>query len=361
MSVARTIPVRLLVRQLALVGLALLATLPTLRPADAYPGAPWLVGGAVYTGNFPDPAVLLVDGTYYAYATNSGGAHIPVLTSHDLRTWTAPASGSTDALPRTAAWGVDITVGEARMRETWAPGVLRYDGRYLMFYALRMRAGPRRTCISIATARKPQGPFQDTSTAPVVCDDDPLGSIDPQPYVDPTTGAAYLTWKSEGHRGVTPTRLWAQRLDGTGTGVAAGAPRAMLLETALPWEGPIIENPSMLRYGDRWWLFYSANEWSSARYAVGYATCAGPLGPCTRATSQPLLTSTATRLGPGGAAAFVGTDGGLRLAYHYWNAPYTAYPPYPGCGATRTCVSRGQRRLAVLRLHRVGDERLAVG
>ena len=50
---------------------------------------------------------------------------------------------------------------------------------------------------------------------------------------------------------------------------------------------------------------------------------------------------------PGGATAFHDAAGQLRLAYHYWNAPYTSYPAYPACESTKTCESQGQRRMAI--------------
>lgn len=296
-------------------------------------------GGPVYAGDFPDPAVLRVGRTFYAYGTNGPGRHLPLLVSTDLTTWRTGEDGRPgEALPRPAAWGVDLD-GSRPSQEVWAPGVFAYRHRYIAFYALRLRALPRRTCISVATSSSPEGPFVDRSTKPVFCDDDPLGSIDPQPYVDPASGRAYLTWKSEGRAGVAPTRLWARPLDAAGTRLAPGTSRRLLLTTALPWEGSIIENPSMVAYGGRWWLLYSGNDWASAHYAVGYARCAGPAGPCRRGGSRPLLQSTATRLGPGGASAFVDASGRLRLAYHYWPGPTAGY----GAGSVR--------RLAVASVH----------
>jgi beta-xylosidase len=58
-------------------------------PAAAYPGAPWFEPDKPYTENFPDPDVLRVGSTYYAYGTSTGGAYLPVMRSTDLRTWTA--------------------------------------------------------------------------------------------------------------------------------------------------------------------------------------------------------------------------------------------------------------------------------
>src|SRR4051812_42323903 len=222
----------------AFVVLALLvgAVLPPTNAAGVRT-APWLQPARGHTGDFPDPSVLRVGSTYYAYATNTGGALLPVSTSTDLRTWSAPR----EALTGVSRWGATL-VARRPAQELWAPGVFAYDGRYIAFYALRQQVSPRRTCISVATASSPAGPFTDSTTAPVVCDADPLGSIDPRPYVDPASGLPYLAWKSEGERGVRPSRLWAQRLDSSGTRLLAGAPRRLLLQTARQWEGRLIEN-----------------------------------------------------------------------------------------------------------------------
>jgi arabinan endo-1,5-alpha-L-arabinosidase len=54
----------------------------------------------VYSGYFPDPSVLLVNGTYWAYATGSAGRNLQVMSSTDLHTWTPPV----DPLPTLPAW-----------------------------------------------------------------------------------------------------------------------------------------------------------------------------------------------------------------------------------------------------------------
>jgi hypothetical protein len=179
-----------------------------------------------------------------------------------------------------------------------------------------------------------------------VCDGDPHGSIDPQPFVD-DDGTPYLLWKSEGWPGVAPTRIWAQPLAPDGLSFAPGSAQVELLRTTDRWEGYIVENPSMVRYRGHLYLFYSGNDWRSPNYAVGYADCAGPLGPCTKSALNPVLASRGDRLGPGGSNAFLDAQGNLRLAYHWWNAPYTDYPEFPACEASRTCTTQGQRRLGI--------------
>jgi hypothetical protein len=93
-----------------------------------------------------------------------------------------------------------------------------------------------------------------------------------------------------------------------------------------PWEGTIIEAPSMAFRDGKYLLFYSANGYETPSYAVGYASCDGPLGPCTKKTlDSPWVRSRGGALGPGGEELFVDRDGNLRMAYHAWSAPVTTY------------------------------------
>ena len=71
--------------------------------AFAFTGSPPFRPERIYDDNFPDPHVILdpASGTYIAYATNTGGATLPMMQSTDLETWTAKADLFTP--PRWAA------------------------------------------------------------------------------------------------------------------------------------------------------------------------------------------------------------------------------------------------------------------
>ncbi|MGK2930360.1 MAG: family 43 glycosylhydrolase [Acidimicrobiales bacterium] len=347
-------------------------------PAGAYPGAPWFEPGKPYDDNFPDPSIVVGDDRYYAYGAPTGGAYLPVMTSTDLVTWTArPAYDPgaplnqdpffNDALPYPARWGADRPVGGRLTKELWAPGAAKIGNQWLVYYSVRMPGGQDRFCISVATGSSPLGPFTDDTGGPLVCDADPNGSIDPQPFVD-TDGTPYLLWKSEGVPGSVPTRIWVRQLDPSGGGFAPGSTAGVLLVTSAPWEGNVVENPSMVRHHGQLFLFYSGNEHLSDRYAVGYAACDAVTGPCHKqSTASPLLASAGNRLGPGGPAAFVDLAGRLQMAYHWWNAPYSSYPTKPGCDGTDPktgapyCVSQGQRRMSVVTLAADGHRLTVLG
>src|SRR3954462_7935234 len=114
-----------------------------------------LIGGgpsyAVSSGptidqHFPDPDVMQVGNTYYAYATNSDDKHIVWATSTDLTTWSVQ---NTDALPVLGAWAdptVTIPAGTTK-HGVWAPEVFSTGpNSYVMWYTAHDRASDRQ-CI----------------------------------------------------------------------------------------------------------------------------------------------------------------------------------------------------------------------
>ena len=213
-------------------------------------------------------------------------------------------------------------------------------GRWVAYTSWEV--APGRRCISVATSASPAGPFVDNNPGPIVCDSDPGGSIDPQPFVD-SNGQPYLLWKSTGVPGSAPTKIKSRALSGDGLSFAPGSSPVAILQTELPWDGNSIENPSMVKYAGTYWLIYSGNEWESANYRMGQAACAGPLGPCSRTSGSPLIPNTATEWSPGGGTLFTDTSGRLRIIYQVWNAPYTSYPTNPNCDGPGLCASQGQR------------------
>jgi hypothetical protein len=266
-------------------------------PAESSPAAP------AYAGDFPDPFIMVLEDTYWAYSTGSAGRNLQVVHSPDLETWSEPL----DPLPELPGW--------ARAGHTWAPTVARIDDRFLMYYTVRHAAADRQ-CISVASADGPTGPFLDERDEPLLCQLERFGSIDPAVFAE--NGELYLLWKSEDNAGGQPTTLWAQRL--AADGLTLLDEPVHLLDQSHRWQKGIIEGPAMVATGrGDYLLFYGAGDWWSAFAGVGYATCETPLGPCTdQSTGGPWLGARPGALGPAGPAPFVDRDGVSRLAYHAW-------------------------------------------
>ena len=111
----------------------------------------------------------------------------------------------------------------------------------------------------------------------------------------------------------------------TGAPPTPGTPTALLTPTR-SWQGGVVEGPDLVLSGGQYLLFYSANNWETSSYAVGYATCTGPLGPCTDASPQPLVASGPQFAGPGGPSVFADPKGNLWMAFHGWLPGKWGYP-----------------------------------
>jgi len=268
-------------------------------------------GGPVFPFDFPDPDVIRVGSVYYGYATNSAAGNIQMIQSTDLVHWTVDGN----ALPHIASW--------ARTGATWAPGVLELQSTFVLYYAA-VDALTGKECISAAVAADPRGPFVDNSDAPLVCQLDLGGSIDPSPFFD-STGVPYLVWKSQGANGQPPT-IWSQQLTADGTAMSGGSPQALLMPSQA-WEGGVIEGPFVLPWSGRYYLFYSANNWNSSNYAIGVAICQGPTGPCSKPLDHSIVVSQGAAMsGPGGPSLFTDTRGKLWIAFHAWLPSAVGYP-----------------------------------
>jgi hypothetical protein len=353
----------------------------------------WFQPGATWTGDFGDPTVVRVGDTYYAYASPVGGRVLPVLTSTDLVTWKVRARYSddgppgsrgysvakdpkipdeikaapmgdwgkydtNDALVRQASWGVVHPQGDWVQRDYWAPGVFSIGSTWFAYSPVRVSAN--RFCLTVASSSSPAGPFRDISgNGPVQCEDanvDPGGSIDPMPYHDGASGRNYLLWKSSGKLDDHASSLKAVQLGDNGFPLP-GAPTVKLLETQPnSWEGDTIENPSMVSFGGTTYLFYSGNlsdpldDQGHSNYASGYAVCPqGPLAACHRVQATPLVASAGDQQGPGGSAAFVDANGGLRMAYATFRLGENVGGAFPH-----------PRRMTIAKLVRNGDGTLRV-
>jgi beta-xylosidase len=297
---------------------ALLALLAPLAAASA--AEPSFV--PVFRDNFPDPQIVVNQDEFLAYGTNAG-INLPMLSSRDLVHWAwvmrpdDPAK-RLDGMPELASW--------VKEGFTWAPEVIKVGSRWLLYYTANHRKRDVQ-CLGVAVADSPRGPFRDSSAEPLVCQFDLGGTIDADPFRD-SGGKLYLYFKSDGNRIGKHTAIWGQQLADDGLSVV-GAP-VSLVEDDRQWEWKLVEAPTMVRSPTGYQLFFSAafygwdpNERLS-RYATGYATCTGPLGPCKDAPENPILHSFNDKeagclSGPGHTSIFTVGERHF-IAFHAWAA-----------------------------------------
>jgi Glycosyl hydrolases family 43 len=286
------------------------------------------------SGDAADPQVVYSGGTYYAFTTgNALGNHIAALVSASPNSGYGPYTHScfgSSALPNPSSW-------EEPNTQT-SPGVFDYGGHWVMFYDAAMAGHASDSgfdCLAVASASSiapASVQFSDVANAPLECQ--PTGSIDPQPFVDPGTGLAYLVWKQNDGGSATPASIWAEQLNASGTGFAPGSSPGLLMTNntvSYPWEATV-EDPSMEATGGGFFLAFSAGVYTSNGYSEGIAACSGPLGPC-GAQSQ-VLTSYGSALGPGGGALFADANGSWWLDYAAWEGGSAGCTNY-SCGAAR--------------------------
>ncbi len=305
----------------------------SLLASSAFPAA---AAGAAESGqfvplfrtDFPDPFIIRHNGEYLAYATNTarGRINVQMASSPDLLNWQSlkdpnkPAE-LLDAMPVLPVW--------AKKGYTWAPEVLETGGRYILYFTARHKKSDLQ-CVGAAASTDPRGPFTDPSSEPLVCQFELGGTIDAAPFRD-SDGQLYLYFKNDGNHPSAnkPAEIWGQRLSADGMRLV-GEPIS-LLRNDKPWEAHLVEAPTMVRTPTGYTMLFSANDYGwreehqrLSPYAMGYATCRGPMGPCADAPDNPLLYSFSDPKlgclsGPGHQAVF---NAGNRsfIAFHGWAA-----------------------------------------
>ena len=265
-------------------------------PATADPTAP---GHQVDSGeDQTDPFLLSDNGRFYLYTSGkpfTNTLNVPVASSTNFQRW----SPVTDALPNLPPW---VTPGF-----NWAPDVHQFGSAYVLYYTAHVEY-LNEECIGAATSSSPIGPFSPFGVHPFICQSGLSGSIDPRVFTD-SSGTNWILWKSDENSRLlaTPTILWSQKLTPNGLGLI-GAP-SYLMSPDEPWQGSIVEAPSMVEVNGVYWLTYSGNWFNTSEYGIGVAWCLGPSGPCADLSSDALISSNDQGAGPGEASFYQDSTG----------------------------------------------------
>jgi hypothetical protein len=300
---------------------------------------------------------------------------VPRYTSTSL---SATAGLQSDAMPTLPAWV------PANNRQIWAPSVVEIAGAYVMYFGATAGVGPNvgLKCVGAATAATPAGPFAPRST-PLACAGPGYWALDPYAVTD--GDRLYLLWREDDATHVLG-KIVSAELSPDGLSFA-GAAKRTLLEGEYAWEdssaptgigeprapppGPFdryqpayastgaglaaeagsgsagtgigpIENPAMARHPGtgEWLLTWSANSWNTQRYATGLAVCDGPLGPCTRTSTESPWLRTTGDASIQTSAAF-GGSGGLSFVYGPDLCLYAVFHAYRGTADASTSFRIG--------------------
>ncbi|MGH3741148.1 MAG: family 43 glycosylhydrolase [Micromonosporaceae bacterium] len=274
---------------------------------------------------------------YISYGTSRAGHEIPYVIHGSGNTVSMDDTIDGDAMPGgPGAWARD-DIG------LWAPSVVNHKGSFYLFYSATLKdtGDPGRKCIGVATSGAATGPFHPRDN-PLLCNEGGW-SIDPDAFVGAFNGNLYVTYRDDKVVPRPETAISAALLDDAATRVIEK--RVIFKSTDVAWEtvgigagdAHVIENPTMIRQGGHWWLFYSGNRWQTARYSTGAARCGdsptaiacspqpgqnrpwfGYLGADgLQDTYRPMKGLPGNHPGPGGMSVFTARDGTLRAVWHY--------------------------------------------
>jgi len=270
------------------------------------------IGDNIHLG---DPYVLLDHQTYYLYGT-TGGKGFKVWKSNDFKVWedVGIAFEFDDA-----AWG---------KKSFWAPEVIHYKDQYYMTYSSMGPVDSVGFRLCLAVADRPEGPFRDvyvpwidlgwsTIDAHIFVDEDQI----PYLFFD-KVGAIENPWHLYGI--IYMVQLSADLSE-------ALTEPVLVAEASQDWEDIDPEHPSrcdegayVFKYGNTYYLTFSAGHYLSPKYAIGYATASSPFGPWVKAKENPLLKTDLTKgvSGPGHNSITFSPDGNeMFMVYHVHHDP----------------------------------------
>lgn len=271
-----------------LVGAALAIGAALTACAAPSPAAAATYRNPVIASDFPDPTVLRVGGSYWAAATNHGSLQpvFQLARSRDLVNWSVVGS----VFPQEPQWATS---------SWWAPSLVSWRGRFLIYYSATPRSG-RGRCIGVAVADRLPGPWTDNGA--LLCGGT---AIDPTTTTDPSGQRLLLVWAA-------PGGIFAQQLNDDGTAVTGPATNVL---------GGGIENPTMIRHNGFYELLYSAGGCCGfdCRYSVEVARSRSPLGPFVKHDANPILSENQAWRCPGGNDVVDDGNGNQWLVYHAYS------------------------------------------
>lgn len=233
----------------------------------------------VIQAELADPSVIRVGDCYYAAGTSSEWAPFyPLYKSMDLVNW-EQTGHIFNQMP-------DWTEGSF-----WAPELFQLGDKTLCYYTAR-RASDHKSCVAVAVADSPEGPYTDYG---VIID---IGTEEIDGFVFNDEGHLYITWKAYG-LDKRPNEILCSRLSDDGLSLV-GEPFSLYVdEDRIGSEGQ-----SMIKEGDWYYLIWAARGCCGANsdYEVRIARSRSVDGPYEAYPDNPVLkgqTDEVTSIGHG--------------------------------------------------------------
>lgn len=251
-----------------------------------------------------DPFILEHDGAFYAYGTRARNG-IAVYSSKDLKNWEGPCGLAPDglALHKNDSWGE---------KWFWAPEVYPTDSGFVMVYSVEERT-------ALAFSDNVLGPFKQEEPFSVYIPEH--NNIDNHIFVD-DDGQAYMYWVywhfNRGNE-IFVAKLSSDFRTITGPQIECLHSQPGTWEVAKFPDGHIsrvLEGPYVIKHKGLYYLTYSANDYHSQDYAVGYAVSNSPLGPWKRFEGNPILHRPGDLVGTGHHSFFTTSSGDNYIVFH---------------------------------------------
>jgi beta-xylosidase len=118
------------------------------------------------------------------------------------------------------------------------------------------------------------------------------------------------------------TPVYAQQLSPNGS-LLTGEP-TKIIENDLTWEAHLVEGVWLTKYSEKYYLFYTGNDFSTNQYGIGYAVADSALGPFKKAKSQ-LLKSTKQWIAPGHPSVVIAPNGSHAMFLHAYHPGKEGY------------------------------------
>jgi len=274
----------------------------------------------VINHNAPDPGVAKFGNMWYMVTTSADGTAatgaFPIRASADLVNWTVV--GQVFPPHGVPSW---------TKSDYWAPEIHHVNNKYHVYYSAREAYFLGRLGIGVAVADSPEGPYTDLGT-PFILGSGPSdlgGAIDGHFFAD-TDGRLYFLWKVNQFPPFSQATLKIRELSASGMAWAAGSEERTLIKPDLPWEGDCVEAPWMVKRGEEYFLFYSAEHTFGTHYAVGVARSSSIMGPYTKSCAPVLsqfasdATASVRKFATTGHVSVVETEQGSVMIYHAYHA-----------------------------------------
>ncbi|RYY30026.1 MAG: beta-xylosidase [Chitinophagaceae bacterium] len=255
----------------------------------------------VIPGDFADPTVISFGNSYYAAGTSSEWApHFPIYKSNDLINWKQVGH----IFPTKQPW---------MSSSFWAPELYVHRGKVYAYYTVRDTSNI--SCIGVATAESPEGPFTDHGVLIRT------GKEAIDAFVFDDQGQLHVSWKAYG-LDKRPIELLSSQLSDDGLSLT-GEVVTIHRDDA----GKGMEGQSIIKHKDYYYLFYSAGSCCGVPcdYNVRVTRSRSINGPFEEFAGNPILKAKGGWMCTGHGTPVLMKDGRWFYLYHAYNKQSNVY------------------------------------